>query len=228
MHSLKAAGVYREEDTPARESDERNSAGRIPKGYRARVHIGKVAGIALVCGACVFAASMTSEANRTYLINNFRIWSGADTKTVVGNDEANENADTEEDMAFAEIEEKLGIEMPRFYYRPQGLEFLKYDIDESVAIARVEYEYKTGMIITLLVDRQDENTASKTNSAHGPNVETVEMNVNGVRVMIEGVRNDQDEESSFTAQWEMENVLYHLSGKIELEELKKIIDNMVY
>ena len=131
-------------------------------------------------------------------------------------------------MAFAEIEEKLGIEMPRFYYRPQGLEFLKYDIDESVAIARVEYEYKTGMIITLLVDRQDENTASKTNSAHGPNVETVEMNVNGVRVMIEGVRNDQDEESSFTAQWEMENVLYHLSGKIELEELKKIIDNMVY
>ena len=227
VDSLKAAGVYRGEDTPAREPD-RNSAGRIPKGYRARVHIGKVAGIALVCGACVFAASMTSEANRTYLINNFRIWSGADTKTVVGNDEANENADTEEDMAFAEIEEKLGIEMPRFYYRPQGLEFLKYDIDESVAIARVEYEYKTGMIITLLVDRQDENTASKTNSAHGPNVETVEMNVDGVRVMIEGVRDDQDKESSFTAQWEMEGVLYHLSGKIELEELEKMIKQMKF
>lgn len=227
VDSLKAAGVYRGEDTPAREPD-RNSTGRIPKGYRARVHIGKVAGIALVCGACVFAASMTSEANRTYLINNFRIWSGADTKTVVGNDEANENADTEEDAAFAEIEEKLGIEMPRFYYRPQGLEFLKYDIDESVAIARVEYEYKTGMIITLLVDRQDENTASKTNSAHGPNVETVEMNVNGVWVMIEGVRDDQDKESSFTAQWEMEGVLYHLSGKIELEELEKMIKQMKF
>ena len=228
VDSLKAAGVYRGEDTPAKEPDGRNSARRIPKGYRARVHIGKVAGIALVCGACVFAASMTSEANRTYLINNFRIWSGADTKTVVGNDEANENADTEEDMAFAEIEEKLGIEMPRFYYRPQGLEFLKYDIDESVAIARVEYEYKTGMIITLLVDRQDENTASKTNSAHGPNVETVEMNVDGVRVMIEGVRDDQDKESSFTAQWEMEGVLYHLSGKIELEELEKMIKQMKF
>ena len=111
---------------------------------------------------------MTSEANRTYIINNFRIWSGADTKTVVDNDAANESADIEEEAAFAEIEEKLGIEMPRFYYRPQGLEFLKYDIDESVAIARVEYEYKTGMIITLLVDRQDENTASKTTVRTAP------------------------------------------------------------
>ncbi len=228
VDSLKAAGVYRGEDTPAREPD-RNSAGRIPKGYRARVHIGKVAGIALVCGACVFAASMTSEANRTYLINNFRIWSGADTKTVVGNDEANENADTEEDMAFAEIEEKLGIEMPRFYYRPQGLEFLNFDVDESVAIARVEYLYKKEFIITLLIDRQDEDTASNTNSAHGKSSETfVETVSDGVTVTIEKVQDVQDEKASFTAQWEMESVLYHLSGKIELEELEKMMKQMKF
>ncbi len=39
---------------------------------------------------------------------------------------ANENASTEESDAIADIEEKLGVKMPEFYYRPYGMEF--YDI----------------------------------------------------------------------------------------------------
>lgn len=53
------------------------------------------------------AASMTSEANRRYLVNSVRIWSGDDTKTVVDNDEENERANIDEDKAIADIEEKL-------------------------------------------------------------------------------------------------------------------------
>ena len=227
VDSLKAAGVYREEDTPAREPD-RNSAGRIPKGYRTRVHIGKVAGIALVCGACVFAASMTSEANRTYLINNFRIWSGADTKTVVDNDAANESADVEEEAAFSEIEEKLGIEMPRFYYRPYELEFMTYEIDVDVAIARLEYQYKDGLIITFLIDRQDENTASKISSAHGQEIETIKTVSDEIEVTIEETKDANDERPSFAAQWQRGNVLYYLSGKMELDEIKKMVERMKF
>lgn len=52
--------------------------------------LGKVVGMAVVCVACVFAASMTSEANRKYLVNSVRVWSGDDTKTVVDNDDSNE------------------------------------------------------------------------------------------------------------------------------------------
>lgn len=55
---------------------------------------------------------MTSEANRKYLVNSVRIWSGDDTKTVVDNDEKNERVNIDEDKAIADIEEKLGIEMP--------------------------------------------------------------------------------------------------------------------
>lgn len=226
VDSLKAAGVYREEDTPARESD-RNSAGRIPKGYRARLHIGKVAGIALVCGACVFAASMTSEANRTYLINNFRIWSGADTKTVVDNDAANESADTEEDAAFAEIEEKLGIEMPRFYYRTLDLKFLGYEVNVSAANARIEYDYK-GTIIAFCIDKEDEDTASNMSSSHGEKLETIITVSDEIEVTIEKVQDSQDIIPSFSAQWQRENVFYHISGKIELEELRKMMEEMKF
>ena len=89
-----------------------SSSGR--KKY-ARVHVGKVAGVALLCCACIFAASMTSQANRNYLVNNIRVWSGNDTKTVVDNSEQNEKVDTAEYEAVEEIEKQLGVEMPEFY-----------------------------------------------------------------------------------------------------------------
>ena len=82
--------------------------------------LGKVVGMAVVCVACVFAASMTSEANRKYLVNSVRIWSGDDTKTVNYNDPSNEDANLDEDKAIADVEEKLGVKVPEFYYRPYG------------------------------------------------------------------------------------------------------------
>ena len=54
-------------------------APQVPSSGRkkyARIHVGKVAGVALLCCACIFAASMTSQANRNYLVNNIRVWSG--------------------------------------------------------------------------------------------------------------------------------------------------------
>ncbi len=39
-------------------------------------------------------------------------------------DDSNENASTKESDAIADIEEKLDIKMPEFYYRPYGMEFL--------------------------------------------------------------------------------------------------------
>lgn len=64
--------------------------------------LGKVVGMAVVCVACVFAASMTSEANRKYLVNSVRVWSGDDTKTVVDNDESNEKSNVDEDEETTE------------------------------------------------------------------------------------------------------------------------------
>lgn len=104
--------------------------------------LGKVVVMAVVAVACVFAASMTSEANRTYLVNSVRIWSGDDTKTVVYNDDSNENANPDEAKAIIDIEEKLGVEVPEFYYRPYGMEFLNYTIRDLTSLARIEYRYK--------------------------------------------------------------------------------------
>ena len=115
--------------------------------------LGKVVGMAVVCVACVFAASMTSEANRKYLVNSVRVWSGDDTKTVVDNDDSNEKANVDEDEAIADIKEKLGVEMPIFYWRPQGLNFKSYELKAPLDVARIEYEYEENIIV-LYKDKQ--------------------------------------------------------------------------
>ena len=187
--------------------------------------LGKVVGMAVVCVACVFAASMTSEANRKYLVNSVRVWSGDDTKTVDYNDPSNEDAAPDEDKAIADIEEKLGIEIPKFYYRPGDFCFLDYSIREFSSLARIEYSYKESYII-LYIDKQEGHTASKTNSMHGDEENILTVDNNGVQISVKEVYAEEKEIPSYLAEWEKNNTVYTLSGKIELEEIKKILENI--
>lgn len=182
--------------------------------------LGRVVEMAVVAVACVFAASMTSEANRTYLVNSVRIWSGDDSKIVTDNDEKNEKSNLDEEVAVAEIEEKLNVEVPQFYYRPYKFEFSNYVIDELTSLARIEYDYKKNLIV-LLIDKQNDGRSSRIKSACGDEQNLIVTSNDGTIVQIK--RNYDDEETSYSAEWEKNGVTYTLSGKIELEEIKKII-----
>lgn len=189
--------------------------------------LGKVVGMAAVALACIFAASMTSEANRRYLVNSVRIWSGDDTKTVVDNDEENERANIDEDKAIADIEEKLGIEMPRFYYRPPHFRFLSYEVAELTETAKIEYQYKDNIIL-LYVDREVQNASSNINSMHGDDLESQNITKDNIEVSIEKIQSEDEKEPCYIAEWKTNETLYRISGKIEVIELKKIIKNMEF
>ena len=106
---LKESGVYREDppegssisgkEIPGRKVSAADERGRKKRSL-GHVRLGRVAGIALLCGACVFAASMTSEANREYFINNIRYLAGDDTRIIVYNDETNDTDNMEEYKLF--------------------------------------------------------------------------------------------------------------------------------
>ena len=193
----------------------------------ARVHVGKVAGVALLCCACIFAASMTSQANRNYLVNNIRVWSGNDTKTVVGNSEQNENVDTAEYEAVEEIEKQLGVEMPEFYYRPNGFEFVSYEVDTLTDIARIEYSYKD-RIILFAVDKQGKDTASQTVSMDREQQKSIVHNSVKLKISVNKIQQEKEEIPSYFAQWELNDVTYYMSGKIEEKEIKKILEQMKF
>lgn len=215
----KNAGVSKD---PARDAN-RNS-GKRKYSY---VRFGRIAGIAGLCLICVFAASMSSEANRKYLVNSVRILSGNDSQFISYNDDSNENASTKESDAIADIEEKLDVKMPEFYYRPYGMEYMTYEISEPASAAKINYQYDDN-IVTFYIDKQNQSTASNINSSSGEEkiIDTIEKE--GYKVTLKKLQEQNEKNLTYVAQWEYNGCAYSWSGKFRIEELKKIIKEMKF
>ena len=213
----KNAGVSKD---PARDAN-RNS-GKRKHSY---VRFGRIAGIAGLCLICVFAASMSSEANRKYLVNSVRILSGNDSQFISYNDDSNENASTKESDAIADIEEKLDIKMPEFYYRPYGMEFLDCEINDKAYFAKLEYQYEENVEV-FYIEKQKQETTSKIKSLSGTEVIVDEI-VNGdLKIAIKELEDETDKEPTYVASWTLGECTYSWIGKMHLNELKKIVKEM--
>ena len=210
-------------------SSEKSSKNDRPiRKKRNYLRLGKIAGVAGVCLLCVFAASMTSEANRNYWVRGFKYLTGNDTKVIVDNDENNEIANVDEDKAIQDIEDKIGVKFPEFYYRPYGMLFLDYEISEVTFAAKMEYSYDNS-VLTLMLDKQDENTASNMKSTHGDeDDEIIFNNKEGIEVTIKENVDESEEKANLEAQWMKNGTAYNFSGRIELEELKKMLEQMKF
>ena len=204
--------------------DANRNSGKRKHSY---VRFGRIAGIAGLCLICVFAASMSSEANRKYLVNSVRILSGNDSQFISYNDDSNENASTKESDAIADIEEKLGVKMSEFYYRPYGMEFYKYELNDENFYARIEYEYKDN-ILFFYVDKQDASTESNISSLKGQEKIVDKINKDELEIDIKEITEENDKNATYMVNWKYEDVVYYLVGKIKLDELKKIIQYMKF
>ena len=211
-----------------RVSSEKGSKNDRPvRKKRSYLRLGKVAGVAGVCLLCVFAASMTSEANRNHFIEGIRYLAGDDTRVVVGNDVENEDVNIDEYEAIEEIQDKIGVKVPEFYYRPVGMEFYNYIIDESVALAKIEYEYN-GLIIALYIDQQNEDVASDVYAMQGDEQETIVTGDEKTEVTIKRVEDENEEIPNYVASWTKSDVAYTLTGRMNIEEFEKILKYMKF
>lgn len=215
----KNAGVSKD---AARDAN-RNSS----KRKHSYVRFGRIAGIAGLCLICVFAASMSSEANRKYLVNSVRILSGNDSQFITDNSSDNEHATTEESDAIADIEEKLSVKMPEFYYRPYGMEFYAYEVNSDNFYAKIEYEYENN-ILFFYIDKQDISAESNISSLKGENRVIEKIDRDDLNIIIKKVEDGTEKLPTYIASWEYENTVYYLVGKIEIDELKKIVKEMKF
>lgn len=215
----KNAGVSKD---AARDAN-RNSS----KRKHSYVRFGRIAGIAGLCLICVFAASMSSEANRKYLVNSVRILSGNDSQFITDNSSDNEHATTEESDAIADIEEKLDVKMPEFYYRPYGMEFYAYEVNSDNFYAKIEYEYENN-ILFFYIDKQDISAESNISSLKGENRVIEKIDRDDLNIIIKKVEDGTEKLPTYIASWEYENTVYYLVGKIEIDELKKIVKEMKF
>ena len=230
VEKLKEDGVYKEDETDSIKTDDHKENVKIVYLPEKKSHkAARVAAAVLVCSAGIFAASMTSQANRSYFIDSVRYWAGDDTSISIENDEENERAQKDEQMALDNIEKGISAKVPKFMYRPDGFEFKDYYVSTSAGYAVMEYYYGKN-IIMIYIGRYDQEAKSSVYILDGKIIDKVNLENENITVNIEKVKDDADTDTNenYVACWKNESIFYQITGKMQKEEFIKFIKNIVF
>lgn len=228
VEKLKADGVYKEDETDSIKTDDHKENVKIVYLPEKKSHkAARVAAAVRVCSAGIFAASMTSQANRSYFIDSVRYWAGDDTRIVVDNDRTNEKECEGEQTAIDDIEEKLGVDIPYLMYRPQGFKFKDYNISKDFEYALLQYDYKD-TILTVYVNKYDKETKSSGASLDGKEIETIKLPEEEISIQVKKIMAKGDKKASYVAYWNNSTEFYQIEAQMEEEEFVKLIKNIKF
>lgn len=228
VEKLKADGVYKEDETDSIKTDDHKENVKIVYMPEKKSHkAARVAAAVLVCSAGIFAASMTGQVNRSYFLDSVRYWTGDDTKIVVDNDRKNEKEYEDEQKAIDDIEKELSVDIPRFLYRPEGLEFKDYNISKDFEYALLQYNYND-TIMTLYINKYDKETKSTGASLDGKEIETIKLPEGEASIQVKRIMAKGDKKASYVAYWNNSTEFYQIESQMEEKEFIKLIKNIKF
>ena len=228
VEKLKADGVYKEDQTDSIKTDDHKENVKIVYLPEKKSHkAARVAAAVLVCSAGIFAASMTSQANRSYFIDSVRYWGGDDTRISIENDEGNEKAQKDEQMAIDAIEEELDLDVPLILDRPENFKFRSYNVNVESGYALIEYCYGQEIVNIYINDYSDERK-SGAYILDGKEIATVKMKNENINITIKKIQDKNDKKENYAAYWEKDSVFYQISGKMQQNKFMNLVKNIKF
>lgn len=241
VEQLKKEGKWEEDDAeekaPEKETPDLRSMlseedwealqlGRKVQAQGRRRYVKRFVQMAATVLICVFAVSMSSEANRQYIMGmvNTIIGNGSQ-RAAVDTKETVFNRDREEGEAYEEIEEKLGIPVPRLTCLAEGMAYDSYFLSEGLRDGSVFYTYGE-MIVTLSIHKRD-GTSIISQTFGGELADQFRIKVNELSVQIYEMEHEEGEHS-YIAEFEWEDGYYVLTGKIEREAFLKVVQGLAF
>lgn len=187
------------------------------------VRTAKAAGVVLVVGACVFGASMTSEANRIWLVESISRVRNTGDVTKMNNGENRKYTEEDLDKVKKQIRDTLHIAVPEFYYVPLGMEYEQVTILDATQMAIIKYQYNNQFVYFHLAANEKDLSQGNWKDREKVQVETLD----DVLEVEMGTVSENNEENYY-ALWKYKDAYYQLSGQIEKEEILKILKEMQY
>lgn len=234
VEKLKDQGVWDQEPEEnlnvaypmlSKEDREFLELGKKVKRINKRTIFLKRVAIAACIGICIFGVSMTSEANRQYVVG---LWN-----EIVGNsqlrikinveDETDDKiGDTLEEEAMQKVQKELGIQPLEMTYKPKGMVFSNIRVEKDDRKAILFYEYEN-MLFTVTMQKK-ESKSKYTQEFDG--VVISETSIHGIQEKIK-IWKINDMEETYATQIEGEKAFYIIRGSIEKEEFEKIIKEII-
>lgn len=210
--------------------NEKNPAGK--RNRKQKIHsmkrkVIKWSAVAAATILGIFTVSMSSEANRAYIMQEVNRLFGNDVNTGLNNVEVKESGRTVE-YAFEDIENTFNITMPEFYYLPTQMEYLDYTLDEEAQLAFVRYSYGE-QIVYLAVFVNNKEITRLTQEDNGNYLYDVDNELlPELHCTLWEILEEEDEQSTYSLKWNYKNVYYEFLGKMKEEEMSKIAEGIFY
>ena len=179
--------------------------------------------IVLVCGSV-----MTGVGSKSYWkviwdeLNGNEKSTGIDVEDM----DSQDTEDIDEIGVYREINDKLGVSIVRFKYKPRGMELERYTLDIEQRRAYLFYKYNNEILrYTVYMNDNDSSLGQKDLDNLLDKYELEDM---GQIISIEEYKVNGLEQKRYVAEFEYKNVHYQLMGIIEKKEIEKIIKNLVF
>lgn len=215
------------ENTNENEQNPAKQSNRKQKICSMKKKVIKWSAVAAATVIGIFTVSMSSEANRAYIMQEVNRLFGNDVNTELDNVEVKETGRTME-YAFQDIANTFNIKMPEFFYMPEDMKYLDYTLDESAQTAIVRYSYDKQMIY-LAVFVNNKEITRLTQEDRGSYLCAINSHwVEELHMALWEVYEEGDEQPTYSLKWNYKNVYYEFLGKLGKEEMENIAKEIMY
>lgn len=192
-------------------------------------HARQIASVAAIF-VIVFMVGMTSEANRRLVL---KAWDAVMTVAgfkVVTNYSESENTvrevDEKERLAWEDVGERLGVSGLVFSYLPEGMEFEQYEVMEVYRTATFMYAFDENILDIKIIDLENDTSVYYVKDENASLVDSVDIDKK-IKAEIWRINSGLGMET-YLIEFEHNDCRYMMSGVISLEEIKKIMKNMIF
>lgn len=175
----------------------------------------------------LFGVSMSTQGGRSYVMDKANEVLGDEKNTEIENSQDRLISDRTEEEARSEIEEKLQMEVPQFFYLPSRMEFDSYEIDDVAQSVYIRY-YNGEDYMYFIIQANYSDASGLYRNDEGICLGSVECDMSKIEPELWKIEDDGSGYSTYLAQWDYKNSYYRISGKITEDEMRKIIKDIMF
>lgn len=229
-------GLLEEENTKRLEDEiksteektKENQNTKVVKFFNHRISkkfLGMTAAAVITCFG-LFGVSMSTQGGRSYVMDKANEVLGDEKNTEIENSQDRLISDRTEEEARNEIEEKLQVEVPQFFYLPDKMDFDSYEIDETAQSVYIKYR-KDDIYMYFVIQANYANKSGIYRNDEGECLGMINCDLSEIEAELWKIE-EGEENPTYLAQWDYKNSYYRISGRMTEDEMKKIIQDIMY
>lgn len=218
-----------DETKSTEENTKENQNTKVVKFFNHRISkkfLGMTAAAVISCFG-LFGVSMSTQGGRSYVMDKANEVLGDEKNTEIENGEDRLITDRTEEEARSEIEKELQVEVPQFFYLPDRIEFDSYEIDKVANSVYIKYKNGEDYMYFIIQANYVEKSGIYKND-EGDYLGKAECELSKIEPELWVIQDEEDSEPTYLAQWDYKNSYYRISGKITKEEMRNIINDIMF